>query len=157
MTDKKRPTDAEIAECVREASVKCVHPDAVTTLDIARAVLDKWGPPPMAWDQGSLVTMNQDPYPALGRWHIQFWEGEEVAARVYGNDFDTLRRRCASIAMATAPKPPVDARPFPAFVDGLVWLCTRQSDGTIKPLDQTAALTVPQSWKQASRDYLDKT
>lgn len=40
------PTDAEIAACIDAAQVKCVHPDAETTIEIARAVLAKWGTPP---------------------------------------------------------------------------------------------------------------
>ena len=43
MTEKTQPTDAEIAACIDAAQVKCVHPDAETTIEIARAVLAKWG------------------------------------------------------------------------------------------------------------------
>lgn len=48
----------------------------------------------LGWKQGSLVTLNQDPYPSLGEWFVQFWERGDVAARVYGNDRETLNRRC---------------------------------------------------------------
>ena len=41
----KRPTDDEISAAVTSAKVKCVHPDAQTTLDIARAILKKFGAP----------------------------------------------------------------------------------------------------------------
>ena len=40
------PTDAEIAACIDAAQIKCVHPDAETTIEIARAVLAKWATPP---------------------------------------------------------------------------------------------------------------
>ena len=78
------------------------------TAEIVDAIVAKWGTPPAvagdmpAWQQGFLTTMNQDPYPALGGWFVQFWEGADVAARVYGNDAETLRRRCATI---TTPQP----------------------------------------------------
>lgn len=39
------PSDEEIAACIASANVRCVHPDAETTIDIARAVLAKWGTP----------------------------------------------------------------------------------------------------------------
>ena len=39
------PTDDEIAGCIRAANVRCVHPDAETTMEIARAVLARWGQP----------------------------------------------------------------------------------------------------------------
>lgn len=55
---------------------------------------------PVAWKQGNLVTFNEDPYPALGGLFVQFWDGEEVAARVYANDLETLRQRCAKINTA---------------------------------------------------------
>ena len=40
-----QPTDAEIAACIEAAKVKCVHPDAATTIDIVRAALSQWGTP----------------------------------------------------------------------------------------------------------------
>ena len=52
---------------------------------------------PAAWKQGNLVTFNEDPYPALGGLFVQFWDGEEVAARVYANDLKTIRQRCAKV------------------------------------------------------------
>ena len=55
---------------------------------------------PVAWKQGNLVTFNEDPYPALGGLFVQFWDGEEVAARVYANDLETLRQRCAKVNTA---------------------------------------------------------
>ncbi len=62
------------------------------------------------WKQGGLVTLNQDPYPSLGEWFVQFWEGDDVAARVYGNDRETLNRRCA---MLSTPQPPAQRNPIP--------------------------------------------
>lgn len=39
------PSDAEISAAISAAKVKCVHPEAETTINIARAVLAKWGAP----------------------------------------------------------------------------------------------------------------
>lgn len=61
-------------------------------------------PEPVAWKRGSLVTLNQDPYPSLGEWFVQFWDGEEVTARVYGNDIETLNLRCSAIYTAPPRK-----------------------------------------------------
>lgn len=58
MTD---PTDAEIAECIDAARVKCVHPDAATTIDIARAVLAKWGSQPVVPAGYALVPVEPTP------------------------------------------------------------------------------------------------
>ena len=55
---------------------------------------------PVAWKQGNLVTFNEDPCPVLGGLFVQFWDGEEVAARVYANDLKTLRQRCAKVNTA---------------------------------------------------------
>ena len=97
------PTDAELWQVLQQRPGIFKDP-----IDFARAVLAKFGAPPavagepVGWRQGSLTTVNRDPYPALGDWFVQFWEGGDVAARVYGNDMETLRRRCAVIA---APQP----------------------------------------------------
>lgn len=37
-----------------------------------------------AFRVGNLVTINQDEYPALGGLFAQLWDGDSVAARVYG-------------------------------------------------------------------------
>jgi len=62
---------------------------------------------PVAWKQGSLVTFNEDPYPALGGLFVQLWDGEEVAARVYANDLKTLRQRCAKVNTAPPQRKPL--------------------------------------------------
>lgn len=46
---------------------------------------------------GNLVTLNQDPYPDLGTWFVQIWENGDVAARIYGDDRETLNRRLAAL------------------------------------------------------------
>ena len=73
-----------------------------TAITALRAALAQQAEPvqPGAWKQGNLVTFNEDPYPALGGLFVQFWDGEEVAARVYANDLETLRQRCAKINAA---------------------------------------------------------
>jgi hypothetical protein len=62
---------------------------------------------PVAWKQGNLVTFNEDPYPALGSLFVQFWDSEEVAARVYANDHETLRQRCAKVNAAPPQRRPL--------------------------------------------------
>lgn len=131
------PTDAEIFVVAREAGLlpdnshpapetraARKHSNAVQAF--ARAVLAKWGTPPavvgepVAWRQGSLTTVNQDPYPSLGDWFVQFWEGDDVAARVYGNDMETLRRRCAVVAtQAQAAAVPLTDREI-ELIDGMI-------------------------------------
>ncbi|MFN4121311.1 hypothetical protein [Acidovorax sp.] len=108
MTEQTQPTDAEIKEMIPDGDEWKYGVGFSEAIMFARAVLAKWGTPPavagepVAWQQGSLTTLNQDPYPALGKWFVQFWEGDDVAARVYGSDAETLRRRCAAI---TTPQP----------------------------------------------------
>lgn len=117
-TDTKplAPTDAEIIALADETrTAEGGASGYILPISFARAVLAKWGTPPavageqVAWQQGSLTTMNQDPYPALGKWFVQFWEGDDVAARVYGNDAETLQRRCTAIA-TTQPAPQQEAQ-----------------------------------------------
>ena len=62
---------------------------------------------PVAWKQGNLVTFNEDPCPVLGGLFVQFWDGEEVAARVYANDLKALRQRCAKVNTAPPNQEPV--------------------------------------------------
>lgn len=62
---------------------------------------------PVAWKQGNLVTFNEDPCPVLGGLFVQFWDGEEVAARVYANDLKALRQRCAKVNAAPSQQEPV--------------------------------------------------
>jgi hypothetical protein len=38
-------------------------------------------------------------------------------------------------------------RPFPAIVDGLLWLCVYDSNGTIKALENAGAIQLPDDWK----------
>lgn len=106
----KTPTDSELADIYRRANGEDVgKAQPITSQRIfaaMRAAIAEWGMPPamavepVAWQQGSLTTVNQDPYPSLGNWFVQFWDGDEVAARVYGNDMETLQRRCAAIKAA---------------------------------------------------------
>jgi hypothetical protein len=79
-----------------------VYEDAARLRDVLQAALAQQAEPvePVAWKQGNLVTFNEDPYPALGSLFVQFWDGEEVAARVYANDHETLRQRCAKVNAA---------------------------------------------------------
>lgn len=42
---------------------------------------------------GNLTTLNQDTYPALGKWFVQLWDGDAVVARVYGDTPEQARER----------------------------------------------------------------
>lgn len=55
MTEQTQPTDAEISACILAAKVKCVHPEAVTTIEVARAVLAKWGSPVVAGEPVAVI------------------------------------------------------------------------------------------------------
>lgn len=46
---------------------------------------------------GNLVTVNQDPYPALGQLFVQLWDGDDLVARVYADDEKTLRKRVSAL------------------------------------------------------------
>lgn len=54
---------------------------------------------------GNLPTVNQDAYPALGAWWVQLWDGDSVAARVYGASPEEARSRAAMLAAALGAKP----------------------------------------------------
>lgn len=58
---------------------------------------------PVAFRVGNLVTYNHDEYPGLGTWYVQLWDGESIAARVYGNDREELSRRVAALNVAQPP------------------------------------------------------
>jgi hypothetical protein len=46
---------------------------------------------------GNLVSLNGGDYPGLGQWFVQLWDGDEVAARVYGDDREAINRRVAAL------------------------------------------------------------
>jgi len=50
-----------------------------------------------AFKVGNLVTLTGGEYPGLGQWFVQLWDGDEVAARVYGNDREAINRRVAAL------------------------------------------------------------
>ena len=93
-------------------------------------------------------------------------ETEYFGAR---SQIDTLMQRhsfCAgfyrgyaaaiSAARAQADSVLEDAtRPFPAILDGLLWLCVKEH-GTIKPLDGATILPIPRSWKSSMLDAARK-
>lgn len=62
MTEQTQPTDAEISACILAAKVKCVHPEAVTTIEIARAVLAKWGTPAGAGEPVGYINQGMAPH-----------------------------------------------------------------------------------------------
>ena len=74
--------------------------DAECIADLEAALDQQEALEPVAWKQGNLVTFNEDPCPVLGGLFVQFWDGEEVAARVYANDLKALRQRCAKLNTA---------------------------------------------------------
>jgi hypothetical protein len=50
-----------------------------------------------AFKVGNLVTLTGGDYPGLGQWFVQLWDGDEVAARVYGDDREAINRRIAAL------------------------------------------------------------
>lgn len=59
---------------------------------------------------GRLPTMNQDPYPSLGSWWVQLWDGRgddaKVVARVYGDSPEQAMARAEAMAALTLPAQP---------------------------------------------------
>lgn len=49
---------------------------------------------------GNLVTVNSDPYPALGHLFVQLWDGDDLVARVYADDEQTLHKRVSALNAA---------------------------------------------------------
>lgn len=47
---------------------------------------------------GNLPTLNQDPYPSLGAWWNQVWDGDILVARAYGDTPEEARQRAHYIA-----------------------------------------------------------
>ena len=66
--------------------------------------------------------------------------------------YTQMRQLVQAVAASPVPSPAAQqAQPvFPAVVDGLLWLCTKV-DGTVKPLDGTAALSISHPWAEALR------
>jgi hypothetical protein len=54
---------------------------------------------------GTLVTLTECDYPGLGQWFVQLWDGEEVAARVYGDDREAINLRIAALNNPPAAVP----------------------------------------------------
>lgn len=50
-----------------------------------------------AFKVGNLVTLTGGEYPGLGQWFVQLWDGDEVAARVYGDSREVINRRVAAL------------------------------------------------------------
>ena len=55
---------------------------------------------------GNLVTLTGGDYPGLGQWFVQLWDGDEVAARVYGDDREAINRRIAALTTPPAKQQP---------------------------------------------------
>ena len=60
-----------------------------------------------AFKVGNLVTLTGGDYPGLGQWFVQLWDGDEVAARVYGDDREAINRRIAALNTPPAQPAPV--------------------------------------------------
>ena len=60
-----------------------------------------------AFKVGNLVTLTGGDYPGLGQWFVQLWDGDEVAARVYGDDREAINRRIAALNTPPAAQPAV--------------------------------------------------
>jgi hypothetical protein len=88
-------TDDEILECapINGATVESV------AIAVAAKLKEKNTPPvvpqgePVAFKQGNLASFTQDPYPSLGSMFVQLWDGDDVAARVYGDTLAQIQQR----------------------------------------------------------------
>jgi hypothetical protein len=77
-----------------------------------------------AFTVGNLVTVNQDDYPALGGLFMQLWDGDDVVARVYGNDHQELNQRIAKLNVTSqtqqpAQEPVIEFKQYQAFTDAV--------------------------------------
>ena len=79
-----QPTDDEISAAVTSAKVKCVHPDAQTTLDIARAILEKFGAPQRAPLTDDEILLAFCGTPGIHQFVQAFKQGVRFAERVHG-------------------------------------------------------------------------
>ena len=84
------PTDDEIAACIEAAQVKCVHPDAKTTIEIARAVLAKWGQSahsgePVAWLSPWRADQVTTDYDAYGKHGIPLYTAPQPLPAAQGD------------------------------------------------------------------------
>lgn len=61
-------------------------------------------PEPVALKVGNLIALNQDEYPGLGDFFVQIWDGDEVAARIYGKDPQQIKQRLDHLNAAPAEK-----------------------------------------------------
>ena len=57
-----------------------------------------------AFKVSNLVTLTGGEYPGLGQWFVQLWDGDEVAARVYGDSREVINRRIAALNTPPAAK-----------------------------------------------------
>lgn len=80
---------------------------ATLTLRAALALPDA---EPVAYKVGCLLTVNDDQYPALPGLFGQLWDGEVVAARVYGNSREEVNARVA--ALNVNPSAPMERKPL---------------------------------------------
>ena len=81
---------------------------------------------------GNLVTLNQDVYPSLGTWFVQIWEGEDVVARIYGDDRETLNRRLKALGFDQAmpePEPEPEEDPEDDDDEPICGACNGSGEG----------------------------
>lgn len=113
------------------------------------AAFRKWAPPSCTTELDELRKAFR-PHDLTQEWtseHSRNYPGK--AARI-------INAASAAVLTATATPPAQaadsvleDAAPFPAIVDGAIWLCIRER-GLVRPLDEAHAVAMPPSW----RDYI---
>ena len=93
---------------------------------------------------GNLLTLNGEEYPGLGNWWLQIRsgaDGENVVARVYGDDRDTINNNAQFIAASRQALPA--ALRVIALAKEALWSCGYNHEGekTLSLVDVDKALS----------------
>lgn len=118
--------------CIENRDSLCTSEQSVYKIENS-AHTPRTAHPEPVFKVGNLVTVNQDPYPALGNLFVQLWDGDDLVARVYADDEQTLHKRVATLNAIKAEQP--EQEPV-KVTDGMVYAFHNAlSDGAIGEAD----------------------